>query len=161
MTRYEIMTKSKLSMWVYSLWIDFLKFLAHGIRRGKRNLLRIKDDLAIIFHHGDWGKIIACASAFILFGLGVFEILLWSPTWHKNRALSAPVDASQVTKLGMEYGYFQGQQEALAGKICIAKRGSAWVWVKSPWDNDTSLSHLLYHPELGQAESFKILMTPP
>lgn len=35
-----------------------------------------------------------------------------------------------------EYGYFQGQKDALTGDVRIQKVGdSCWVWTKSPWDD--------------------------
>jgi hypothetical protein len=89
---------------------------------------------------------------------------------HMGSVISTPKRASeslvsvtkdqlaQVNKLASEYAYFEGQKDVLEGDIRIAKKDSAWVWVKPPWDGDTSIKDILYHPELGQAGSMDVLM---
>ena len=45
-------------------------------------------------------------------------------------------------KAGFEYAYFEGQRDVLNDDVRIEWKDSIWVWIKSPWDGDTSKVHI-------------------
>jgi len=88
--------------------------------------------------------------------------IVWTPAVVKKSEVPkieiSEVQLKQMNKLASEYAYFEGQRDALEGDIRVAKKDSAWIWVKSPWDQDTSMENIVYYPELGQAGSVDALM---
>jgi hypothetical protein len=49
------------------------------------------------------------------------------------------------TKKALEYGYFNGQQDAINGDIRIKQIDSTcYIWIKSPWDDPKT--KVLYQP---------------
>jgi hypothetical protein len=61
----------------------------------------------------------------------------------------------QVLQGFSEYGFFEGQKDALKGDIRIEQRCSTWTWIKSPWDSAQPeskycLDSVLYHPDKSE-----------
>lgn len=53
-----------------------------------------------------------------------------------------------------EYGYFEGQKDAINGDIRIEMiKDSTYIWVKSPWDD--SKEEPLYNPQISINSNFK------
>ena len=46
----------------------------------------------------------------------------------------------------MEYAYFEGQKDALAGDMRIKKVKYGYMWIKSPWDNSTPSTSIVDNP---------------
>lgn len=82
------------------------------------------------------------------------------PLPQKNAAMAADGLSKAAYRMAMEIGYFEGQKDAaVEGKFRIKQKDSTWVWARSPWDNDTDMAHIVYHPELGQKGSIEALLT--
>jgi hypothetical protein len=42
---------------------------------------------------------------------------------------------TEIQKL-IEYAYFEGQKDAIDGKIRIERNSdTSWIWIESPWDS--------------------------
>jgi hypothetical protein len=53
-------------------------------------------------------------------------------------------DKGVIAQYVMEYGYFEGQKDALNGEIHITKiSDSCWLWTDSPW---TDKRETVYNP---------------
>ena len=60
---------------------------------------------------------------------------------------------NNLTK-AQEYGYFEGQKDAIEGDIRIRKiEDSTYIWSKSPWDD--SKKQPLYNPQISIESNFK------
>ena len=58
---------------------------------------------------------------------------------------------NDLTK-AIEYGYYEGQKDALTGDIRIKlNEDSIWVWTKSPWDNK---KEPIYNPLISLDSNF-------
>jgi hypothetical protein len=68
------------------------------------------------------------------------------------------VSAATLGRMAMEVGYFEGQKDAVEGSVRIRKKDSTWTWARSPWDYDTNMANIIYHPELGQKGSVEALL---
>lgn len=59
---------------------------------------------------------------------------------------------NDLTK-AMEYGYFEGQKDAITGDIRIeVLKDSTYIWKKSPWDIK---EEPLYNPQISVDSNFK------
>jgi len=47
-----------------------------------------------------------------------------------------PKEDTFPCQYNMEYAYFCGQRDAIAGKIIIKKINNVWIWTKTPWGNN-------------------------
>lgn len=58
---------------------------------------------------------------------------------QKKVAINLEDKIHKTNKLLCEYGYFEGQKDAISGDIRVVKSDSGkFQWSKSPWDEDTS-----------------------
>ncbi len=78
---------------------------------------------------------------------GAIGLLLLILYFSPNSSESIP---SKTSRSIAEYGYFEGQKDALKGDVRIAKENGKWVWKKSCWDNGKETSFV--PPELTEEE---------
>ena len=68
----------------------------------------------------------------------VFMTLMTGCSYHQDRANAEVI---RQFKRALEYGYYEGQKDALTGSIRISLDDSGdtqrWVWIISPWDDGT------------------------
>jgi len=90
--------------------------------------------------------------AFIVLSLCVLG-LVYSNKQEKKEKQEAAVELYEYLIQKMEYGYFEGQIDAMEGNIRIERHilngDTIYVWLSSPWDPD-STGHVrqpTYNPE--------------
>lgn len=81
----------------------------------------------------------------IVFGivaLTVFSSLNYIAIYKKERACEKEATL-KVIRVSMEYGYMEGQKDALSEDIKIERRDSVWVYKKSPWNGKTEIPDVI------------------
>ncbi|KKL64262.1 hypothetical protein LCGC14_2166770 [marine sediment metagenome] len=60
---------------------------------------------------------------------------------HKFSKTSKISESTEIIKEALEKAYMEGQKDVFEDDIRIEKYGYDWIWIKSPWNDNTNPVH--------------------
>ena len=159
MDRYQIATKTKFTVFMHNVRAGFLT----GFVQLKYGAIKIGQ-----LFKSEWKKTpkVRLSYVFATTSVGMAIVVLITLKVMEPKPIpkiETPVVTTEdllraANRMALEVGYFEGQKDAVEGDVRVRKKDSTWTWTRSPWDNDTNMAHIVYHPELGQKGSFEELL---